>query len=630
MKNVLLLFLCCWSAFSYSQPTVSSSNKQAQKFYDLAKQAPSKEKEIEFLQSAVQADPSFIAAIRRLGDLNRSSGRHQEAIGFYEKVLSLNPEFDRGTYLGIGTSKLAIGEYTSALAHLTKYLSYPNVPEANKLGAQKLIADCRFALDAIKRPQPFNPINLGSGVNTAEMEYLPVVTADQGLLIFTRRVGDKNEDFFKSENKDGQWTTASGLSPAINTPSYNEGAQTISPDGNYLFFTGCNRPDGKGSCDIYISRREGKDWSAPFNLGSPINGRGWESQPAISANGSTLYFVSNRPGGLGGYDIWKTELQSDGGWSAPENLGPSINTAYDENFPFIHPDNETLYFSSNGWPGMGDKDLFVSRKDASGNWAKAENLGYPINTFAEESSLTISSDGRTAYYASNREGGLGGLDLHSFELPVYSRPKSVTYIKGIVLDEKTKECLIANVKITELSSRHTAFDDQSNEDGQFLSTLPVGKSYAFTVEKEGYLLYSQNFPLNRSSSSAQPFTIEVPLQKIEVGKLATLSNIFFETNKADLLPESEVELQQLIHFMNANPKVSIEIAGHTDNVGEEKTNQVLSENRARRVYGYLVNNRIAPQRLSFKGYGESKPLLSNTTEEGRQKNRRTEFKILSY
>jgi outer membrane protein OmpA-like peptidoglycan-associated protein len=318
-----------------------------------------------------------------------------------------------------------------------------------------------------------------------------------------------------------------------------------------------------------------------------------------------------------------------GGWKDPVNLGPTINTPYDEISPFIHHDDNTLYFSSNGWPGLGSKDLFVARKDASGQFQKPVNLGYPINTFGEESGLTVSSSGKNAFFSSNMKGGFGGMDIYSFELPQALRPNLVTYVKGKVFDAKTKETLDANVKITALKTDAIAFEDISDyETGEFLATMQAGKSYGLSVERKGYMLFSENFSLEKPDAANKPYMLSVPLQPIEVGKMVILKNIFFETNKFNLLPESKAELQELINFMELNPSVTIEIDGHTDNVGDDKVNQLLSENRAKSVYSFLITNKIPAARLTYKGFGETSPMAANTSDEGRQQNRRTEFKIV--
>ena len=629
MRKLLLLFLTCICSLAYAQKPNSSGNKQAQKAYESASQSVSYkfyDKAIEQLKQAVSLDVQFISAYQQMGDVYRKLGDYKNAKASYLKVLELDAEFFPLTYFGLGESELLTGDYQNALSHLQKYSTYP-LQESSKKLVNKLIADCNFSLQAIKNPVKFLPENMGGNINTKEQEYLPVITADEKILIFTRQA-NRNEDFYKSTQADSNWTASEPLSTAINTVSYNEGAQCISPDGMYMFFTGCNRPDGLGRCDIYLSKREGKNWSAPFNIGAPVNTPGWESQPSLTADGKTLYFVSTRPGGKGGYDIWKSDLKDDGTWTVPLNLGPSINTPYDEQSPFIHADGQTLYFSSNGWPGLGNKDLFMSRKDTSGGgWSKPQNLGYPINTFGEESGLTISSNGKTAFFASDQKGGFGGLDIYSFELPATLRPEKVTYVKGTIYDAESKEPLEGKIQIINLNTDQVIYDDVSDyESGEFLATMTIGKTFGLNVSKEGYLFYSKNFTLDKKLGD-QPFNIRVPLHKIKVGGMVVLNNIFFDTNKFNLLTESKAELQQLVHFLNTNPHLSIEISGHTDNIGDDKSNLSLSENRAKTVYHYLITNKISPQRLSYKGYGETKPVAENNSEEGRKNNRRTEFKI---
>jgi len=627
MKTFLAFVFTC-SFLSVFGQSLSSQNKKALKSYELANQALSLNqytKALEELKEAIAEDERFAEAYFLSGDIYRKLQKFEEAKSHYKKVLDLNPQLDPSLYFNLGESELRTGDYASALSHLKTYGSNTNLSDARKKQLSKYLADAEFSIEAIKKPVSFNPKNCGPEVNSSADEYLPVITADESTLIFTRK-NNNNEDFFQSIRNGNNWQKATYLSANINTSAFNEGSQCISPDGKYLFFTGCNRPEGLGRCDIYVCHREGNDWSKPFNLGAPVNGNTWESQPSISADGRTLYFVSSRPGGFGGFDIWKSTLQEDGNWSSPENLGPEINTAYDEESAFVHPDGQTLYFSSKGWPGLGGRDLFVSRTDASGKWQKPANLGYPINSFKDEGGLTVTTDGNTAYFSSDKEGGFGLMDLYSFELSNAIKPKPVTYVKGNVIDAETKEALTAAVKVTELKSNQVIFEDTADE-GSFLATMPAGKQYALDIAQEGYLFYSQNFSLNQASGIDKPFRITAELKRIKEGASTVLNNIFFDTNKYNLLPESKAELQQLIHFLTINPKVSIEIGGHTDNVGDEKANQTLSQNRAKAVYDYLLSNRIASGRLTFKGYGKSKPIADNLTEEGRKLNRRTEFRI---
>lgn len=612
-----------------AQNRYSTTNAAAITYYKKASaflDRQDKANAIQQLQNAIAADDNFAEAHAQLADLLKALPQHKEAIIHYRKALELNPEISRSIYLKLGESEINIADYEQAKAHLLKYITYSGLTPENRFYGRKLIADCDFSIEAIKHPVPFKPVNLGPDINSVNDEYLPVSAADENTLIFTRKISN-NEDFYKSIKNNGQWGAAAYLSKFINTAEYNEGAQSISQDGKYLFFTGCNRPDGMGRCDIYVAQKKGDDWGKPFNLGAPVNSSGWESQPSISADGHTLYFVSNRKGGYGGYDIWKCRL-TDKGWSEPENLGPNINTPYDEQSPFIHPDDSTLYFCSNGWPGLGNKDLFVSRINPAGKWQKPENLGYPINSCGDENGMSISTTGGFAYFASNTLSGYGGFDIYMFELPEKARPHAVTYVKGSIVDATTKKPIEAAVEIVDLVTNQPVYQNTSSPtQGDFLVPLVTGRNYGLTIFKNGYLFASENFSLNKGEPQ-KPFNIEVPLNTIEVGKSAILKNIFFDINRYDLRPESQSALQYLIDFMAMNPTVSIEIAGYTDNSGNDNINQALSANRAKSVYQYLINHGVKADKLQYKGYGKNDPVAPNTSEENKAKNRRTEFRII--
>jgi outer membrane protein OmpA-like peptidoglycan-associated protein/tetratricopeptide (TPR) repeat protein len=630
MKFIFFLVFLMLSATLYAQQRqYSTSNNEAIKYFALANESLDDhlyDDAISQLQKALNEDSKFIEAHAQLADIYRIEWRYKEAIEQYQKVIAIDPDFNRSVYYKVGDCEIHLAAYAEAEQHLEKYLSYEDLSSQNKFIGQKLLNDCKFSLDAIQHPVPFKPINMGSEINTADDEYLPTITADESTLIFTRKINN-NEDFYKSVKVDGKWQAATYLSDNINTPQYNEGAQSISQDGKVLFFTGCNRPDGLGRCDIYISQKKGDDWGKPFDLSPPVNTSGWESQPSISADGRTLYFVSNRKGGYGGYDIWKSNL-TEKGWSEPENLGPNINTAFDEQSPFIHPDDSTLYFCSNGWPGLGGKDLFVSRLGTDGKWQKPENLGYPINSSGDENGLTLTANGTYAFFASNNLNGAGGFDIYTFELPEKLRPHNVTYVKGNVNDAITKQPLEAAVEIVDLEKNTPVYQDYSSaEQGDFLATIITGKNYGLNISKDGYLFYSANFSLI-GHETKNPFNISVLLQPIEIGNKVILKNIFFDTNKFDIKDESKSELQKLVDFLNLNPTVRVEISGHTDDVGNEQLNQTLSENRAKAVYQYLIANKIVATRLVFKGYGETQPIVPNDTEEDRSRNRRTEIKII--
>ena len=468
---------------------------------------------------------------------------------------------------------------------------------------------------------------MGDSINTDVSEYYPTITIDGNKLIYTRRVNHFNEDFYESNKVNGSWTKAMSLPGNINT-NQNEGAQNISQDGQWLIFTGCNFPDGHGSCDLYISYLTPDGWSTPENMGDSINTEYWESAPSLSPDKRDLYFSSQQPDGYGGSDIYVSHRQLNGKWSLPENLGPTVNTIGDEGSPFIHADNQTLYFTSNGHPGYGDNDLFVTRKGPKGTWSKPENLGYPINTIENEGSLVIAANGKTAYYASDRADSRGGLDLYSFEMREDIRPAQTLWVKGKVFDRQSHKGLPSSVVLTDLSTQQIISNLQTDETGNYLITLPKGKDYAFNVKRKGYLFFSENFPLSHEQGDTV-FNIDIPLQPIEANAATVLKNIFFETNKYELKPESQTELDQVVQLLKDNPSLHIQISGHTDNSGKTTDNKTLSENRARAVTAYLITKGITQTRLAFKGFGDTVPLADNATQEGRAKNRRTELKVIS-
>jgi outer membrane protein OmpA-like peptidoglycan-associated protein/Tol biopolymer transport system component len=629
MKRLYLLLLLSFAVQHLNAQ--SSAIKKAQTSFEKGQEnlrAGDYEASISNLQEAVKADPKFQFAYIQLGDINRKIKAYDAAKTAYLLALGLGNVADPRIFYGLAEAEINTGSYEQALQHITLFLNeYKGSDKEFVSKANKYLKDCQFSITAIKAPEKYDPINLGDKINSKYRDYFPSITADGEKLIFSRNI-DGNEDFYISKKIHNSWSEPLPLSDKINTKQYNEGAQSISPDGLYLFFTGCNRPDGLGRCDIYVSHKEGNSWGEPYNLGAPVNTQYWESQPAISPDGNTLYFVSNRPGGLGGYDIWKSRLKKDGYWSEPENLGPDINTPYDEHTPFLHPDGKTLYFSSDGWPGLGNKDIFLSRMDDSGKWGKPENMGYPINTFNEETGLTVTPDGNEGLFSSILKGGYGDMDIYVFKMPENKKPLPITYVKGIVKDQETGTFLEAKVQVVNLKNKHIEYNDfTSKENGDFLTVIPIGGNYSFNVSADGYLFYSENYELNNSYIN-KPFLLEVALQKISTGTNVVLKNIFFNTNEYHLLPQSFTELSTLIDLLKNNPTIHIEIQGHTDNVGNDDSNMKLSLQRAKAVYDYLITNSIEVERLTYKGYGETTPIAANDTDEHRKLNRRTSFIVV--
>lgn len=603
--------------------------------YDLRKNVAAQN----YLLEALEEDPKFIEAHTLLGDVYFDLRKFEEAAGSYRSAILVDSTFFPKTYMNLARAEMQLRDYKQAISSINSYLRFSDLSKQNVLQANAMLELARFRSDLIARPVPFKPLNLGPGINTEFNEYIPTITADNQTLIFTRRfpkteqtynnLNYEEEDLYSSIFVDEQWIEAVPLSRNINSDG-NEGSQCLSPDGKILFFTACDRKSGYGSCDIYYSKKSGNDWSLPQNIGRGINSEHWESQPSISADGKKLYFVSNRPGGKGLHDIWMSEINENGFWTKAVNLGDSINTRGKEFYPFIHPDNRTLYFSSDGHMGMGSMDIFYSRKTDDHVWSKPVNIGYPINDTGLEHGLVVSNDGLKGYFASERFDGMGNLDLYSFDLYEAARPQVVSYIKGIVYDSESKSPLEAEFEIVNLETGELLIQASSDKvNGEFLISLPAGKDYALNVSRPGYLFYSDHFSSSEAVSRDKAYLLDVAMKKTKAGESVVLRNIFFESNSFVLLDRSKAELDKLLRFLEDNPGVGIEISGHTDDVGSDADNLLLSKNRAEAVYNFLIKRGIASSRLMYKGFGESAPLADNSTEEGRASNRRTEFKIIS-
>lgn len=615
-------------AQAQEQPFTGTNNKKASKLFGEALQAYTQfdsKKAIELLNKCTELDPQFVDAYMLLADIREGNEQFSEAIALYEKAIGLKPEFQI-PYYKLAISQLANGDYGKALENLNQYKTRNGKQiDPNKLERAYITAN--FGAEAVKNPVPFEPKNMGAGINSPLDEYFPGVTADAKTLIYTRLKSNRTEDFYISTRDANKvWQASRNMGEPINSEQ-NEGTISLSSDGQYVFFTGCNWPEGEGSCDLYFSALDGLEWKEPRNLGFPVNSRAWESQPSLSFDGKTLYFSSARPGGMGGMDIWMS-VYNKGRWGAPQNLGPEINTPGNEESPFIAKDDATLYFTSDFHPGMGGVDIFYTRKGSNGRWEKPANIGYPINTNKDERCMAIGANGIDAYIASERPEGYGGLDLYEFELHQTARPIKTGYVQGNVFDAKSLKKLKAKIELIDLATGKTIIESVSNKvTGEFLFCLQGNKDYALNVSADGYLFYSGNFAL-KNQTATEPLKLDVPLNPIIVGEKVVLNNVFFEVDKFDLKEESKVELDKLVAFMKTNSTIAIELGGHTDNTGIKQKNIDLSTNRAKAVYTYLVTNGIAATRLSFKGYADTQPVADNKTEAGRKLNRRTEFKVV--
>lgn len=646
--RVLILILTFSSFTAFAQREYTSSIPKAVrnfdaalKFYDVRQN----DKALESLEEAINADPRFIEAHMLKANINADKRDYEKSIAAFRNAISINPDFFINNFYGLATVEYLGGHYSEAKADFEKFISYPKISNSLSAKAKTMIANCVFAEEAVKNPVPFNPVNMGDSINSSDQEYFPAITGDGKTFLFTRRLKSvdangrkqEQEDFYISIMSAKGWSKAQPVTEINSTG--NEGAPSLSADGQYLFFTACeelytesNQRKTKGSCDLFIAKKVGDKFTNPRNLEFPVNTGSWESQPSFSSDGRTLYFVREIKGAnnVTQRDIYVTKIGDNAQWSEPVSVSDKINTSADEMSVFIHPDDQTIYFSSNGHTGMGGQDIFYCKREPNGEWGEPINIGYPINTPSDEQSLLVSPDGETGYFSSDRQGGKGGEDLYQFNLYEKARPQPITYMKGKVYDADTKIPLGASFELIDLATGKPVVRSTSNSvNGQFIVCLPAGRSYALNVSKDGYLFYSDNFQLKDPKSAKDPVLKDVPMKPIKAGQSIVLKNIFYDTDKFDLKEESKAELTKLMDFLIKNPKVNFEISGHTDNVGSKPYNQTLSEKRAKTVYDYLITAGIPATRLTSKGYGDTKPIADNSTDTGKSQNRRTEFLIVS-
>ncbi len=631
---VLLIIL---PAGIYAQKT-TSSQKKIEALYNEAltlSQQGNSLKSVQRLYEILKLDSTYYLARFALADLNHEAGKSEEEIENLERGLAHSGDSYPAGFKFLAEALYKKGDYSEALTRIEHYSA---LKKTINHAEQLLLASCRFASEAVKHPVTFQPIDPGDSINTEAEEYWPSLNAEANELVFTRlitkdkegkKIAYPQEDFYYSLSDSGRWHKAKPLGPPVNTEE-NEGAQTLSADGRLLIFTGCGRADGIGSCDLYISVNKDGKWTLPVNMGEPVNSGAWESQPSLSADGETLYFVSSRKGGKGNMDIWKAEKTGTSPDGVPQfgnvtNVA-ELNTPGNDLSPFIHADGKTCYFASDGRPGMGGTDLFMTRLE-NNKWTDPVNLGYPINTFRNEEGLTVEIGGEKAWFTSNRNPG-HGRDIFYFTLSDSLRPDPVSYLKGFVVDALTGKKLKANIVLSNLKTNKVVRSiSQEENEGDFLVCLPSGNNYGLNITRKGYLFSSENLSLVDGYTKNRPREITIRLQPVVAGTFTTLKNIFFETNSWQLREESQTQLDEMVQFMKQNPGIVMELVGHTDRVGTESYNLELSKKRAETVASELVKRGIEPYRIKSRGAGFSVPVGDNATEEGRSANRRTEFWI---
>jgi outer membrane protein OmpA-like peptidoglycan-associated protein/tetratricopeptide (TPR) repeat protein len=485
-----------------------------------------------------------------------------------------------------------------------------------------------FVKEHVSSPLNITKEKLPGPLNNFNLQYFPVLTADSKKILFTKRDGlayQDHEDIYVSYYDNG-WSEPAPIAETVNT-NYNEGTCTISADGKILIYTSCDAPDSFGSCDLYVTYKVNEKWQKPVNMGKNVNSRQWDSQPSLSADGSILFFSSNRRGGYGGNDIWYSVREEDGSWSEAKNLGEGVNTTKDEVSPFIYFNNEMLFFASNGHMGLGGMDIFMSRLE-NGTFGKPENLGYPINDHQDQLALFITAQRDYAYYTENtfKDGKLSGSYLYRFPFPEeIELGEKILVTEGRVVDSKTGKPLDAKLSLVSLANDSTIYQFRSDgESGNFMMLYPDKTFSGLYVEKKGFLPKIYNVEKDNLRDRSP---MEIELTPVASGEQFVFENVFFDFDKAELKQESKSSIRRLYNFLVDNPEVKILIEGHTDNVGSEQYNLQLSEKRATSVKEELKGYGIVEDRVEIKGLGPKKPMAPNDSAANRAKNRRIEIVV---
>ncbi|NNL93679.1 MAG: OmpA family protein [Saprospiraceae bacterium] len=634
LVSLCFLFFTIFQVSAQEATELSTLNKKCQKKYSKAlKHIKSKnyEKATKDIQAVLKPYPHFHEGRKKLVSIYLKLNKDSLALPHLKIIADQEPTPDPKVFMTLVDILENEGDYSSAISYTEKLLSTKFSKSKGALKVKQRLKVLQFRHHAYSNPVPFNPTPLSANVNTIYSESLPALNADGSIMVYTslqpisENSQRKQEDLYMTQIKnDGTFTKGKSI-VELNTFE-NEGAHTFSQDGKTIIFTACNRRDSYGGCDLYISFNKNGRWSEPQNMGPNINSRYSEKQPSLSADKKTLFFTSTRKGGKGKEDIWKVSLIGNK-WSEPVNLGPTINTAENEGSPFIHPDNKTLYFRSDGHIGLGGYDLFITRKE-NADWSTPNNLGYPINSTGNDGAIFVDLQGQYAYYTSDKFNNGAHLDILKFKIPESIKPLPVSYLKINVADIESHFPLQANIEIFDLNDNKSSSNIQSDQNGSALLILQPG-NFAVNVVKDGYFFYSENINIDKQSNIIEPFVFEALLQpirkEVEKYKPIVLNNIFFETGSSELLDISNNAIQNLVSLLNEQPEISIQIIGHTDNVGDEEDNLILSTKRAEAVYNKLIENGISKSRLSFIGKGESEPIASNDTPEGKKANRRTTF-----
>lgn len=611
-----------------------SENKKANKYFDQANEARNDKKPLSYIkeicEKAIAEDSTFADPYKLLGDVAWQNRNDKVMAEAYQQLIAICPDASAEAHYRLADYFYDHKDFPKAITYFQSYLDFNKVKEENVRDATQKIQRAGFMM----HPVPFQPEPLNN-VSGPDPEYLAIISPDQEFCFFTRRYEEQKktslfpasvEKFMISTKKDSVFDKGEAMPfPFNKAGSNNEGGASITIDNKHLFFT----VNKNGNFDIYTSDETKGVWSEPRSVGPTINDPNrWESQPSISPNGKTLYFVSIRDSILQTSDLYFSKKNENGTWGPMENMGAPINTAGNEKTPFIHPDNKTFYFSSDQLPGLGGYDIFTCKMQSDGSWSTPMNLGYPINTEADELGFFASTDGQKGYFSSNSLKGKGGYDIYSFDLPPAAKPDRVLFIKGDLRDENNVIPSMASIALKNVRTQEFADVVYDSTSGKFASVVLFDQDYILTVKKQGYAYNSSYFSKN-DTTELEPVKVDLQLRKTEIGSAYRLNNILFNTESSTLTDQDKAILLDFASYLEENPGLKVALHGHTDNIGNAGDNLTLSEERAKSVYDFLIQNGVNKSRLSSKGFGATQPVSDNSTAKGRMKNRRTEFVILS-
>jgi outer membrane protein OmpA-like peptidoglycan-associated protein len=653
IKLFLLFFALAFSPIYHAfaqddNPCPDVENKKAKKLYD---QAFDKFRDKKFneayplFRQVLEIDSACPKCFFFMGLINfkKIDYNLKAATKYFEESLKECPDFDIYVYYYLGDIYYGAEKWALAEKYLSTFLKDPGKidSDANQARAASMLKYAKMYNKLLGTPVPFNPVVV-KGVSSSTDEYIPSISPDGETMFYARVIQlppNKNdliqkpvftEKFYFSKKKNGMFDNGQEMPYPFNM-NENEGGASVTIDNNQLFYTVCKDIGSYNNCDIFYTKKDEADlWSDPIPLENVNTDSTWESMPSISSDGNTLFFISDRPGGFGGYDIWFSKKNDKGIWSIPENMGKNVNTPGNEKTPFLHADGLTFYYSSDSpnLTGLGGYDIYYSRMQSDGTWGKAVNIGYPINSEADDAGFFVSLDGTTGYFSSNKLKGIGGWDVYAFDLYKEARPDEMKIVKGSIKEETSEKPLNARIEIKNVETRKVKQIPVDSITGQYALVINTKNDYILTVKKQDYAYESKLIPAEDTMRQEAVKEIDFDVKPIVVGQSYKLNDIYFASNEFSLNKDTKAILDGFIEFLEENKHIKVSIQGHTDNIGRDEDNLLLSDNRSKSVYDYLIEHGIASDRLSYKGFGKTKPVAPNDTEAGRAKNRRTEFVIL--